>query len=576
MLSRITTLLLWVSAPLTVAAQCGEPYTPVAQIQGDQDASPLIGESVAVEGIMTLDSRSKDGLSGFYLQAADGDADGRSRTSEGLFVHTKRSGAKVGHRVRIKGQVKEYYGLTEVTRLSSLSDCGAAILPAPVMLSFPLPPARQLESLESMRVAFSAPLVVADVHDLGRFGAVSLAGSEQWQQDSLEVSASADGVITRILLDDASNRQNPDGVNWLGGQLDGSRLIRAGSQLKSVSGILDYRYKAWRIQADKPPVVLHSNPRPAAPEAPLKGSLRVASFNVLNFFNGDGAGGGFPTARGADTARELVRQRVKLVSALQQLKADVVGLMELENDGSGPDSAIAELTRALGDPWTYVHTDDRVGRDAIRVGIIYRKDRVAPLGDAVVLSEGPFARFSRPPVVQRFRSLEQDFSFRVMANHFKSRSCRNAKGSNSDQHDGEGCYAPARRDSARALVSWLAAASPREGTLLLGDLNSYAGETPLNILAAGGYRQPGWNDEQPQYTYRYFGFKGMLDYVLTDTALASRATASGVWHINADEPPVLDYNLEHHPRGRADRLYQASPWRSSDHDPVYVDIDTGQ
>lgn len=574
MLPRITTALLLVFAPLVAVAQCGAGYTPVARVQGDWEASPLAGQTVIVEGVMTLDSRSKKGLSGFYLQSADGDADDSPQTSEGLFVHTSRTGGKVGHRVRVKGQVKEYYGLTEVTRLSSLSDCGNATLPAPVILSFPLPSARQLESLEAMRVAFSSPLTVADVHDLGRFGAVSLAGAEQWQSDRPKATAPADGAVSRILLDDASNRQNPDGVNWLGGQLNGSRLVRAGSQLKSVSGVLDFRYKAWRIQADRPPAVLDSNPRPGPPDAPAKSSLRVASFNVLNFFNGDGKGGGFPTARGADTPDELKRQRAKLVSALKQLKADVVGLMELENDGSGPDSAIAELAQALGDNWSYVRTGNRAGRDAIRVGIVFRADRVEPMGEAVVLGKGPFARFSRPPVVQRFRSMHRDFSFRVMVNHFKSRSCRNAKGANSDQHDGEGCYAPARRDSARVLVDWLAA-SPGEGTLLLGDLNSYAGESPLKILAEAGYRQPAVKNEQRQYTYRYFGFKGTLDYVLADATLASRVVGNGVWHINADEPPVLDYNLEHHPKGRAERLYEVSPWRSSDHDPVYVDIGTG-
>ncbi|MDG5500092.1 ExeM/NucH family extracellular endonuclease [Marinobacter sp. BGYM27] len=575
MLSRITALLLCCSAPFAVVAQCGDPYTPVAGIQGEQDASPLAGQSVVVEGVMTLDSRSKDGLSGFYMQASDEDVDDSSRTSEAVFVHTKRAGGQVGHRVRIKGQVKEYYGLTEVTRLSSLMDCGAAALPAPVMLSFPLPGASRLESLEAMRVRFSAPLTVVDVHDLGRFGVVALAATDQWQKDNSEDSTMAGNAITRILLDDASNRQNPDGANWLGGQFRADRLVRAGSQLESVSGILDFRYKAWRIQPDRPPVVVDRNPRPAAPRAPVDGSLRVASFNVLNFFNGDGKGGGFPTARGADNRQELLRQQAKLVSALQQLKADVVGLMELENDGSGPESAIAELTQALGAPWTFVYTGNRVGRDAIQVGIIYRADRVTPVGDAVILNDGPFARFSRPPVVQRFRAQTSDFSFRVMVNHFKSRSCRNAKGDNSDQHDGEGCYAPARRDAARSLVNWLASASPREATLLLGDLNSYAGESPLTILAAGGYRQPMQGSNPSHYTYRFFGVKGSLDYVLADTASASRLTGVGVWHINADEPPMLDYNLEHHPEGRADRLYQAAPWRSSDHDPIYVDINTG-
>ena len=41
----------------------------------------------------------------------------------------------------------------------------------------------------------------------------------------------------------------------------------------------------------------------------ISGSLKVAAFNVLNYFNGDGQGGGFPTSRGANSAVEFDRQR---------------------------------------------------------------------------------------------------------------------------------------------------------------------------------------------------------------------------------------------------------------------------
>ena len=43
------------------------------------------------------------------------------------------------------------------------------------------------------------------------------------------------------------------------------------------------------------------------------------------------------------------------------------------------------------------------------------------------------------------------------------------------------------------------------------------------------------------------------------------------WHINADEPPLLDYNLEHR---RDPSLFDAdSPYRASDHDPVVIGLD---
>jgi predicted extracellular nuclease len=41
---------------------------------------------------------------------------------------------------------------------------------------------------------------------------------------------------------------------------------------------------------------------------PVGGTVKVASFNVLNYFNGNGLGGGFPTSRGASTSEEFTRQ----------------------------------------------------------------------------------------------------------------------------------------------------------------------------------------------------------------------------------------------------------------------------
>jgi predicted extracellular nuclease len=43
------------------------------------------------------------------------------------------------------------------------------------------------------------------------------------------------------------------------------------------------------------------------------------------------------------------------------------------------------------------------------------------------------------------------------------------------------------------------------------------------------------------------------------------------WHINADEPQLLDYNLEH---GRDASLFDPnSPYRASDHDPIIIGLD---
>jgi len=56
---------------------------------------------------------------------------------------------------------------------------------------------------------------------------------------------------------------------------------------------------------------------------------------VLNHFNGDGMGGGFPgSARGASSPVEWSARSAKIVSAIAAIDADV-GLIEMENDGDG-------------------------------------------------------------------------------------------------------------------------------------------------------------------------------------------------------------------------------------------------
>eukprot|EP00961_Rhodomonas_salina_P145125 1953226-Rhodomonas_salina.2 len=42
------------------------------------------------------------------------------------------------------------------------------------------------------------------------------------------------------------------------------------------------------------------------------------------------------------------------------------------------------------------------------------------------------------------------------------------------------------------------------------------------------------------------------------------------WHINPDEPLALDYNTEYKTSRHVDLLYDSSPYRSSDHDPVII------
>jgi predicted extracellular nuclease len=204
-----------------------------------------------------------------------------------------------------------------------------------------------------MRITIPHPLTVTDTFTLGRFGEVGLSVTSRLMipthVTTPGTAATAQQDLndrSRILLDDASTRQNLDPTRYPSPGLSASNTLRAGSQVIGLTGVLDERFGAYRIQPTEPLSFTAANPRPVTPD-PVGGTLKVASFNVLNYFNGDGQGGGFPTPRGAHTLAEFTRQRAKIIAAIVALDADVIGLMEIENDGYGAGSAIQDLLNGL-------------------------------------------------------------------------------------------------------------------------------------------------------------------------------------------------------------------------------------
>lgn len=567
--------------PEPVDMTCGAPATLISAVQGSTDISPLSGESVVIEAIVSAVFNGPGQLAGFYVEEELADRDNNPHTSEGLFIYAPGSSASEGQRLRIAGNVVEFNGLTELTDLAEIADCGTGQLPPPVAISLPWDSAAAPEAFESMRVRFEEPLVVNDTYDLGRFGTLTLGSGRQFIPTNV-AEPGADAVkfaamqqLDRILLDDASNRQNPALVPYPAPELSASNTVRAGDQVTDLVAVLDYRFNEWRLQPVASPSFIASNPRPAEPELTDRGNLVVASFNVLNYFNGDGMGGGFPTPRGASNPEELSRQTAKLVSAIRALNADIVGLMEIENDGYDEFSAIASLAAELGPDWGYVDPGlELLGSDAITVGFIYRTDRVEVVGPAATLSLSPFDDLNRQPLAQTFAPMGVDDGVTVAVNHFKSKGCGGATGAEADQNDGQSCWNPTRTQAASALANWLAADPTGTGEsdlLIIGDLNAYAKEDPVTALAQAGYTDllASLVGEQA-YTYVFFGQAGYLDHALANESLMAKVADVAVWTINADEPRALDYNLEFKTPQQQAGFFAADAYRSSDHDPVIV------
>ena len=602
--------------------------TPIHEVQGDGDASPLVGQTVTVEGVVvgdfqyededgsdtggsesdTLDTANLDAddgdLGGFYVQEEAGDVDSDPTTSEGLFVYAPNLDAEsvsVGDRVRVTGQVTEYEtsggaSLTQLADVTDVSVIGKAELPAPVVVTLPLTSRGALEPLEGMRVTLPQTLVISETYNYDRFGEIvsSLPLPEDesraytptsyldpdTQRDAVSGAEKA-AALRRITLDDGQSAQNAFPARHPNGEpLGENNLFRAGDTLSNIVGVLDDSFGGYRVQPTGAADYTQRNPRPEAPEA-VGGTLRVASFNLLNFFTtltgSEVCGANQNLAcRGADTEEEFERQRAKIIEALLGLDADIVGLIELENTpGADPLLSLAAgLNARLGaDTYRAVDTGT-LGTDAIRVGILYKTDAVVPVGETATLSE-PASVFvgpgtSRVPLAQTFVT-QTGGGLTVVVNHFKSKGCSGAEGANRD--NGQGCYNARRTEAAGATAAWLGT-HPTGVTdpdvLFVGDLNAYDEENPIDALKAAGYtdlveRYQG----EFAYSYVFDGLFGYLDYALANAPLLPQVMGLTEWHINADEPDIWDYDTSYN----NPVYYQANPYRTSDHDPVLVGLD---
>ena len=426
--------------------------------------------------------------------------------------------------------------------------------------------------LEGRYVRIAAPLTLVGTDGLARAGQLTVAfGGRLWQPTEVAapgtpamVKVLADNQRRRLVLDDGSAGRDPQAVPYLAS----GAVLRTGMQLRDVEGRVHVDAEGRPTLHLGRALTLPPLQRPEPPQ--VQGALKIAAFNLENFFNGDGQGGGFPTLRGARTLAEHQAQLKKLLATITPLRADVAALMELENDGYGPQSAVAALVAALnglpgsaGD-WRLVDAGKGPGDNPIRVGIIYRSSRVSPLGEPATLQGGTFVEHSRVPLAQAFTPAGGGRPFVVVANHFKSKGCRDASGADADQNDGQSCWNATRVASARQLADWMQGDPTGTGAtdaVLLGDFNAYAVEDPIRALNGAG-----WQDafavagvDQP-YSYVYNGYSGRLDHALLNGGMAARLKGAAEWHANADEQDASGYqdgNVE-------------GPWHSSDHDPLLL------
>ncbi len=558
------------------------PFTPIYEIQGSGDASPLDGTAVEVTGTVT---GVFPDLGGFYLQ--DGPGDGDATTSDGIFVAAE-NGVAVGDRAEVRGVVTEFFDETQITDVTAIEveDTGGAVTATAVTL--PLADGASLEAFEGMLVTFPEYLFVSDTFNLHRFGETLLAsgGVLVNPTDVAEPGDAANAVAAAnaarsIVLDDGSGSQFPDEVPYT---VNGQR--RRGDAAKDITGAVSFSFGAYKIQPTAAVEFVEMNPRPETPDD-VGGNLQVASFNVLNFFStiDDGENG----ARGADSEAEKAAQLTKLVAAINGLGADIVALQEIENNGP---VAIGELVDGLNaaygaGTWAAAADPDYPGglesTNAIKVGIIFKTASVTPVGGTEV-SEDPVFGADRPPIAHSFSAFGDTFT--VINNHFKSKSSRDAEGPDLDQGDGQGAYNARRTAQAGALLDFtleLVGATGDGDVLVIGDFNSYSNEDPIAVLEGSGFLANLVKERlapEDSYSLVFFGAQGLLDGAFATSTLDPKVTGIDIWHINADEPRVLQYNDDIvDPAERSSDfnqpVSQPDEFSSSDHDPILVGLQLG-
>ncbi|AYO10617.1 ExeM/NucH family extracellular endonuclease [Vibrio campbellii] len=543
-------------APFACEVDGQQPnFTTIQDIQGEGDTSPFIDgypyitdEDHFVTGVVTAVTT---GLTkGFYLQALE--SDNNDKTSEGLFIHTDAADTelKAGDVVCVKGKVQEYYSNTQLASdANSYVKTGTSDIPRVTDLVIKEGETLRdaLERHEGMQVELTSAsdlFVTRNFsydYDSRRNNMMLSYEAPLFKPTQLHAAESdaavelaKDNAANRVYLESdgkAPNGQIPYYPDFAkDADQDGSseQHIRLGSRVEGLQGVVAYSYNEYRLIATNEVdntnfVTTGEGFDVARKDAPAiaDSDLRIASFNVLNYFNSVAdSGHENPTGqnRGATNLDEFLIQQAKIVAAMNKMDADIIGLMEVENNGFGDSSAVKNLVDALNaeiedaeDHYTYVeiadqdkYQDEYFGSDAIMVAILYRSNEVTPKEAAKVIvtpeqhieentitrgddAEGnpAYDKYQRHSLLQTFTVKETGKDLSVVVNHFKSKGSECIEEWIAGVEDSEPADLQGNCNNFRVSAANVVGDALKgiEGdVLVMGDLNAYGMEDPLLTL----------------------------------------------------------------------------------------------
>ena len=238
----------------------------------------------------------------------------------------------------------------------------------------------------------------------------------------------------------------------------------------------------------------------------------------------------------------------KMANVFIALQADIVAICEVERN----DQILGYIVDAMNDlagenVYTFI-TDGLYAHasagnyQSLKAGFIYRSDKVTPQGS----NTSPYtsgAEYKARMRIQAFKENSTNEVFVLSMNHFK------AKDSSADAGEGT------RMENVSNLIYALGSITSDPDILIMGDLNSYMGEAPIEALEEEGFEEQLVRFDANAYSYIYRGQRGILDHCMANSTMAEQVTGARVYHINT----AGGYNYKY-----------------SDHDAVLVGLNLGE
>ena len=545
-------------------------FTTIQEIQGEGETSPFISgypyiteDEYYVKGVVAAVTT---GISkGFYLHALVDD--NNNKTSEGLFINTSNTGQVVaGDVVCVKGNIQEYYDNTQLKVSSGnvLVEGHQSIPNAETIIIDPSDEsfADTLERFEGMLVSTNKALNLRVTRTFGydydgrrnnmvlSQGGANLHPNQIFSANSEQSHSQREqNKNQRIFIESDQKPANgtvPFYPNF--GRTDADQngstedYLRINDKIVGLEGVVNYSHNEYRLITTNTIDDSNIYRKTDRQKKPGKnsGDLRIATFNVLNYFNSPFGGDQNPLNqnRGANNLEEFERQEAKIVSAILNLNADIIGLMEIENNGFGDASAIKRLVDTInaniknkGKQYQYVAIDsnddglfnelDSIGTDAIAVGVIYRNSAVKLIDNQIIpmpRQEAPAVydesgeevesglNYQRDSLSPTFKVKGSEHKLTLAINHLKSKGSMcwedaaptSEGGQNGEDLDYQGSCENFRVAAVVALGEALKkreekgkGKKEKHHTIILGDLNAYGKEDPLLILTDYSYKKYG-------------------------------------------------------------------------------------